>query len=56
LEVESGEQERQRRLRDPGARPLAVGGLHGEALVCLRDLVRERLKALALGELLCDDM
>jgi len=55
-EVESGEEERQRRLRDTGARPLSVGDLHGEAFSRLRDLVRERLKPLAVGELLRDDV
>ena len=56
LDVERGEEERQRRLGHPRARPLAVGGLDGEALARLRDLVRERLEALALGELLRDDV
>ena len=56
LDVESGEEERQRRLGNPRARPLPVGGLDGEACVRLSDLVRERVKALALGELLRDDV
>ena len=56
LEMESGEEERQRRLGDSRARPLAVGGLDGEARVRLSDLVRERVEALALGELLRDDV
>ncbi len=55
-EVECREEKRQRRLGHSGARAFAVGGLDGETLVRLRDLVRERLEALAVGELLRDDM
>ena len=54
--MERREEERQRRLGNPRARSLAVGGLDGEASVRLSDLVRERVKALALGELLRDDV
>ena len=38
------------------ARGPQVGGLDGEACVRLSDLVRERVEALALGELLRDDV
>ena len=55
-EVESREEERQRGLGDPRARPFAVRRLDGEALVRFGDLVGERPKPLAFGELLCNDV
>ena len=56
LEMESREEERQRRLGDPSARPLAVCGLYGEADMRFRDLFCERLETLAVGELLRNDV
>jgi hypothetical protein len=55
-EVERGEEERKRRLGDARARARAVRRLDGETLVRGGERVRERLEALALGELLRDDV
>ena len=55
-QMEGGKEQRQRRLRDAGARPLAVGSLDGEALMGAADLLGERFEALGFSELSSDDV
>ena len=55
-EVEGGEEDRQRRLRDACSRPFAVCGLDGEAPMSGGEVVDERLETLAVGELSSDDV